>query len=123
MFDEAKTDSDPSQTWEYFTKLREGGEHDELGQDWFNAGHVDTVSFSDENSIQALHQHLDSFNKAIKDSPGDMRYMFVVEPTRPSITPENANYDVGDLIITIKPTADNVTLDDLSKFTSKIKSV
>lgn len=121
MTTEAKLGIDPSETWGYYKKLDDGNERDSLNQDWFSAGEIGNVSFKDAASIQQLHQHLDAFNKALLESPDDMRYKFVALPTRLKITPQNEKDD-ADLIILIEPASDNVTLDDLKQFTNHLEN-
>lgn len=120
MSEETKTRLDPSQTWGYYNKLELGREHDSLGEEWFEAGELGDASFKDGDSIQRLHQNLDSFNRTLQASPDDTRYEFVVVPTRTRITPENKD-EASDLIILVRLTTDDVTLDDLRKFTGQVK--
>ncbi len=115
-------DPDPSQTWGYYKNLSSGNEGDAFGDDWYSAGELGIASLNDADSMQRLHQHLDSFNQVLQENPGDRRYIFIAIPTKVRVTPDNLNDEV-DLIIMIQPCADDVTFDDLANFTNKVKSV
>jgi hypothetical protein len=118
MTSEREFEPNKSQTWGYYTTLESSDERDGIGENWFNAGYIDTYYLNDEKSVKSLHTLLNSFNDQVKGSR-ERPFRLIIEPTRTHLEP--GELDQNELIVLIEPNQDDTTLFELEEFTDKLR--